>query len=80
MGKRFVSINYTLIIRNAAGDHLNGTVSPHDIAKTRKFAQSLLRLLPEAASVDIHVFDPASSAAQSQPIESVNWDQDWEEA
>jgi hypothetical protein len=47
---------YTLILRDQAGQKINGTGSQHDLEGTRTFAESILRLVQEAAYIDIHAY------------------------
>jgi len=55
-GKHFQPLQYALVVRDATGDKINGTGSSYGLADTRKFARSILRLMPQALFIDIHPY------------------------
>lgn len=73
-------IAYTLIIRNAEGEHINGTGSRGGLDYAKKLGQSCLRndLFHRAASVDIYAYDPSVSWRDLQPLATVTLDDELE--
>jgi hypothetical protein len=69
---------HALIIKNAAGQHINGTSSRGDIDYACQFARSILRLYHEAASIDIYRYDPNIHWRELQPITTVTLDDEAE--
>ena len=67
----FNSFTYTfaLIVRNADGQRINGTVSTGDQAGAITSARSILRQLAAAASVDVYLY--GVNLEISDPVESV---------
>ncbi len=74
-------IAFTLIVRDAAEEHINGTGSRGGLDYAKRLAQSCLRidLTGRAASVDIYAYDPAVSWRQLQPLITVSLDDELEE-
>lgn len=74
MGK-FALPQYTLLLRTSEGGHLTGLASTYDMARTRRLAQSALRLEPRAASVDIHNYTiDTTELYGAEPIETITLD------
>ncbi len=55
-GKHFQPLQYALVVRDDRGDKINSTGSSYDLAGTRRFARSILRLMPQALFIDIHPY------------------------
>ena len=74
-------IAYTLIIRNAADDHINGTGSRGGLDYAKKLARSYLRtdLTGRAASVNIYPYNPKVPWRQVQPLATVTLDDEVEQ-
>ncbi len=54
--KHFQPLQYALVVRDATGDKINSTGSSYDLDGTRRFARSILRLIPRALFIDIHPY------------------------
>jgi hypothetical protein len=80
MARTHYIIAYTLIICNAAGEHINGTGSRGGLDYARKLARSCLHTdrTGRASSVDIYTYDPAVSWQQLQPLATVTLDDESE--
>lgn len=73
-------IAYTLIIRNAADERINGTGSRGGLDYAKRLARSCLRtdLTGRAASVEIYPYDPSVSWQRLSPLTTVTLDDEWE--
>lgn len=80
MAKGPYIVAYTLIVRNAEGEHINGTGSRGDLAYAKKMAASYLRIdrTGKAASIDIYTYDRAVSWQQLHPLATVTLDDELE--
>ncbi len=52
----FQPLQYALLLRDATGAKINSTGSSYDLDGTRRFAKSILRLMPQALFIDIHPY------------------------
>lgn len=73
-------IAYTLIVRNAQGEHINGTGSRGGLEYAKKSAQNYLRIdiTRQAASVEIYAYDKAVPWRDLQPLTTVTLDDELE--
>lgn len=65
---------YVLIVRDGRGDKINSAISPHDLEGSQKMAQQVMRLMAEAAFIDIYLFVEPFDLAAAQPLEVVYQD------
>ncbi len=64
---------YALVLRNADDNRINSSVSARDLDGTRDLARSILRITPEAATVEIYPYVPGQELA-GEPLETVSLD------
>lgn len=80
MAKAPYIIAYTLIVRNAQDEHIDGTCSRGGLDYAKKLAQNYLRIdiTGRAASVEIYAYDPSVSWRDLQPLATVTLDDELE--
>jgi hypothetical protein len=76
MGRGFMPIRHALQMYNAEEQCINGTGTTQDLDGARRLAQSVLRLCPTVAYIEIFVCDDAGRLA-SGSVARVDWDQEW---
>lgn len=69
MTSPFQPLQFALILRNQAGDKINGTGSSYDLEATRTFASMLLQMMPETLFIDIHAY--SNGVCVSTPVDTV---------
>ena len=74
-----LAVQYALLMYDANDQKVTGTSSPSNLARARLLARSTLFLMPQLAYIHIHGYD-ASGVMAPQPLERVDWDQEWVEA
>jgi hypothetical protein len=65
-----LATHYVLVVRKPDGEKLTGTGTPGDLTHAHNLAVSILRLLPKADFVDIHLFVPSQQLGE--PKETVH--------
>ena len=63
---------YVLLVRDQEGKKVVSVPSPRDLEGTRKMAQEVMRLFPEAAFTDVYPFEEGMELAKAQPIETIH--------
>jgi hypothetical protein len=64
--------HYALILRDANGQKINGTGCPRALPSACKMAADILRLMPVAASIDIHTHVSSQHWSKTKPIETIH--------
>lgn len=66
-----IQTHYALIVRDADGQKINGTGCPGALPAAQRMADAILRLMPTAASIDIHPHVSSQHWSETKPIETV---------